>query len=177
MGNSTKIEKYMEQKELAAFLHELAEAVENGGKEELSCINEFRKMKISVKSEFGQISLKAKISPAGVCDEELESEEGGDASHAKPKYKHLKKRMKSSFRMLVKMIHDGQMPPDAAVQSFLEDSVLMVSYPGYGDEYYESYTAACDAFEKAYRAGDMERMHETIDVLVHEKSRCHAKYD
>jgi XXXCH domain-containing protein len=53
----------------------------------------------------------------------------------------------------------------------------MVSYPGYGDEYYESYIKACEAFKAAFESGDVAKMHETIDVLVHEKSRCHAKYD
>lgn len=183
MGSSIKIAKYVDKKELANFLRELADAVENGGKDELACVDDFKKMKIAVKDEYGRISIKAKIKSAAECSEEAESvemvcdAEGTCAPSGKPKYKHLKKRMKSSFRMLVNMIHDDQKPPDEAVQSFLEDSVLMVSYPGYGDEYYESYTAACEAFKAAYQAGDMTKMHETIDVLVHEKSRCHAKYD
>jgi len=85
--------------------------------------------------------------------------------------------MRSTFKMLVNMIHDGTVPPREAVDSFLDDSALMITYPGYGDEFYESYATACAAFKTAYEAADIEKMHETIDVLVHEKSRCHAKYD
>lgn len=170
MGDSTKIERYGTERELAEFFRELADALENGGNDELVCLQGFRKMKIAVKSDFGQLMLKARIKPACAGGE-------ADDAEAKPKYSHLKKRMKSSFRLLVKMVHDGQMPPGEAVESFLEDSALMVTYPGYGDEYYDSYTRACDAFRAAFDAGDMPKMHETLDVLIHEKSRCHAKYD
>lgn len=172
VGNSIQIKKTVDAKELAAFFCDLADAVENGGKGDLAGVKEFGKIKISVKNEFGQISLKAKIKPSKPCDVETEKK-----SHDTPKYKHLKKRMKSSFKLLVKMIHDNQVPPKEAVHSFLEDSKLMVSYPGYGDEYYDDYTKACEVFKMAFESGDVSKMHGPIDFLVHEKSRCHAKYD
>lgn len=174
MGDSMKIKKSVDQNELADFLVSLADGIRNGGKDELAGIEDFGKIKIEIKNEFGQISLKAKVKPSRPTG----AEEGCETSApGKPKYKHLKKRMKSTFKLLVKMIHDGEVPPAEAVELFLDDSKLMVSYPGYGDEYYESYTKACDAFKDAFVAGDVAKMHETIDVLVHEKSRCHAKYD
>lgn len=175
MGTDVKITKYLETKDLPAFFRELADALENGAEGELDCVRDFSKIKISCKDVFGQVSLKAKIKSASECsDPEIT---GKEADSGKPKYKTLKKRMKDNFRMLVKTIHDGQVPPEQAVKSFLDDSDLMVQYPGYGDEYYESYTQACEAFKAAYESGDIARMHETIDVLVHEKARCHAKYD
>jgi len=170
-----KFNKYVDRSGLVSFFRQLADALEKGGTGELECVDEFKKMKIDVKDEFGQLTLKMKVKIPDTC---LPSEEGGgDGTSARPKYKTLKKRMKSSFRMLVKMIHDGHVPPAQAVESFLADSALMVSYPGYGDEYYESYIRACEAFGAAFESGDVERMHQAIDVLVHEKSRCHAKYD
>ena len=173
MANSIKIQKYVDKKGAASFLRELADALENGGTGELACVDDFQKIKIAIKNEFSQISVKAKIRPEGECKA---LENSGDES-GKPKYKHLKKRMKSSFRLLLKLIHDGQVPPEQAVNAFIKDSRLMVTYPGYGDEYYESYVHAFEAFEAAYRSGDLGRMHDAIDALVHEKSRCHAKYD
>jgi len=172
VGNSTKIQKYVDQKELAAFLRDLADAVENGGRDDLACVDDFQKIKIAIKNEFGQIALKAKIKTE-TCEEEAVAETGEGGL----KYKHLKKRMKSSFRLLVKTIHEGQVPPKEAAEAFLADAALMVTYPGYGDEYYESFTEACAAFAAAYESGDVTKMHEAIDFLVHEKSRCHAKYD
>lgn len=175
-----KINKYVDQTELAGFLRELADAVENGGEGELACVNDFKKLKIAIKNEFGQINVKLKIKAADTCEEEgveAPTAEAAEAGQAKPKYKHLKKRMKSSYKMIVKMIHDGEVPPAEAVESFLADSDLMVTYPGYGDEYYDDYITVCEAFKKAYESGDLAKMDEAIGAISHEKSRCHAKYD
>lgn len=170
-----KLNKYIDRKELAAFFREFADALENGGADELACVDEFSKIKIGVKDEFGQIHLKVKVKAmdAGEPSEGTETE----AELGKPKYKRLKKRMKSSFKLLVKTIHDGEIPPVEAVESFLADSALMVTYPGYGDEFYDSYTKACQTFKTAFGSGDLDAMHKAIDALAHEKSRCHAKYD
>lgn len=178
MAQGSKISKHMEIEELPAFFRELADAIENGGEGEFACVDDMFKFKIKGNHEFGKIKIRAKFKTNMECQPPADLvAEDGTVTPAKPKYKDLKKRMRSSFNMLLKMIHDGEMPPDAAVVSFLEDSELMVSYPGYGDEFYESYTNACNDFKAAYEAKDMEKMHEAIDVLIHEKSRCHAKYD
>ncbi len=170
-----KISKYVDRTELATFLRQLADAVENGGTGEFECVDDFRKMKIGVKNEYGKIGLKAKINIPDSCDPpECMVEE---CTQPKPSYKDLKKRMRSSFKMLVKLIHDGEIPPREAVDSFLKDSALMVTYPGYGDDYYESYTATCETLKAAFDSGDVTRMHKAVDALIHEKSRCHAKYD
>ncbi|AMK12730.1 MAG: GAK system XXXCH domain-containing protein [Pseudodesulfovibrio sp.] len=174
MSDDATISRYLESRELAEFFRNLADAVENGGQGELACVEDFSKIKIRVKKEYGQINLKAKFKTAAPCVPAVDSETG---EPAKPKYKDLKKRMRGSFRILVKMIHDGSVPPAEAVEAFLADSALMVTYPGYGDEFYEQYTAVCDEFRAAYASGDIERMHAAVDALVHEKSRCHAKYD
>ena len=175
MGNQTKIDKYLDKQGLITFLRDLAEAVEHGGAAEFACVDDFKKLKLSVKNEFGRFCLKARFKSAAECSAE-DMAEGTDAA-GRPKYKSLKKRMKASFRMILKMIHEGQVPPGEAVRSFLDDSALMVTYPGYGDEYYDEYTRTCAAFRAAFEAGDMEAMHAAIDAIAHEKSRCHAKYD
>jgi XXXCH domain-containing protein len=174
MGNDMTISKYLDPKELAGFFRDLADAVENGGHDEFACVDDFRKIKVVVKNEYGQIGLKAKFKASKPCEPEVVGEDG---EVVKPKYKDLKKRMRGSFKMLVKMAHDGQMPPKEAVDAFLADSALMVTYPGYGDEYYESYGKACAELKAAFESGELERMHSAVDTLVHEKSRCHAKYD
>ena len=174
MSNDMTISRYLAPEDLADFFRQLADAVENGGHDEFACVDDFRKIKITVKNEYGQIGLKAKFKAAKPCAPEVIGEDGVPV---KPKYKDLKKRMRGSFKILVKMIHDNSVPPREAVDAFLADSALMVTYPGYGDEYYESYAGACERFKAAYESGDLEAMHAAVDELVHEKSRCHAKYD
>lgn len=177
MANRTKFNEYIDPDTLPTFLREMADAIEQGGTERFECVDDLRKFKLEGKVEFGQMKIKGKFKSDKECASEEITREGESTAPAKPKYKDLKKRMRSSFKLLLKTIHDGVMPPEEAVVSFLEDSELMVSYPGYGDEFYASYTEACEAFKAAYEAKDLDKMHETIDVLIHEKSRCHAKYD
>lgn len=178
--SSLKIDKYLPREDLPVFFRLLADALERGERGELSCAEDFKKIKISLKDEYGQVSLRARIKSASECQaEELDYIDDGTvqpARKAKPKYKALKKRMGSSFKVIFKMIHQGQLPPQAAVDEFMEDSRLMVSYPGYGDPYYDMYIQACDDFAAAYASGDMTRLNATVDALVHQKGHCHAKY-
>ena len=181
MGKNAAIEKYLFVNELPSFFRELADALEHGGKDEFACVNDFNKMKIRAESGYGQIHLKAKFKSAEACeaDAPARQEHAGDDSPvpSKPKYKTVKKRMKNSFKMIFTMIHDGQVPPREAVDSFLADSERMVGYPGYGDEYYEEYSQACRAFRKAYETGEPGAMTRAVDLLATLKGRCHAKYD
>lgn len=178
MPSGTKISKYIELSELPSFLRDLADAIEQGGNTEFDCVDDLAKFKIKGSNDFGKLKLKASFKTNAECKgTEAIINEDGSVVPTKPKYKDLKKRMRASFNLLLKMIHDNEMPPDEAVQSFLDDSALMVTYPGYGDEYYDEYIKVCDTFRAAYEAKDLARMHEAIDALVHEKSRCHAKYD
>ena len=181
--SSLKIDKFLKEDDLPEFFRQLADALENGEGGELFCAEDFRKLKITAKREYGQVSLRAKIKSTSECKSEdleyLDGEElvpAQEAAPGKPKYRALKKRMGSSFKVLFKMIHQGKMPPREAVEEFMADSKLMVSYPGYGDPYYDQYMAACDDFAAAYEAGDLARLNETVDALVHQKGHCHAKY-
>ena len=178
MNNKSKIEKYIEENEVPAFLRELADAIEQGGNEEYACTDDFKKFKITGKNEFGKVSIRAKFKAASECGpppELLEDIESGEP--IRPIYRNLKKRMKSSFKMITSMIHSGELPPKQAMDSFLSDSELMVSYPGYGDEYYEDYTNTCNQLKAAYEVEDFIRMQEIIVELAKQKGSCHAKYD
>lgn len=177
MSKGPKIIKHIEADGLPAYLRELAAAIESGSSEDFACIEDIEKFKIGGKLEFGKLKLKVKFKTSAECREEEVSEGADTTSDGKPKYSVLKKRMRASFNLILKTVHDGEMPPDQAVVSFLEDSALMVTYPGYGDEFYAHYTAVCDRFRSAYEAKNLEAMHEAVDELIHEKSRCHAKYD
>ncbi|MDC0336157.1 GAK system XXXCH domain-containing protein [Pseudodesulfovibrio sp.] len=175
--SSFKIDKFLNKDELPEFFRQLADALEKGGKGELACAEDFRKLKISVRDEFGQVSLRTKIKTVGECQPDVEMLEADKpVAPGKPRYKDLKKRMGNSFKVLFKMIHQGKVPPKDAVESFLADSELMVSYAGYGDPYYDVYMAACADFAKAYETGDITQLNDAVDALVHQKGHCHAKY-
>ena len=174
--STVKIDRFLAKDELPGFFRQLADALEKGGEGELACAEDFRKLKISVRDQFGQVSLRAKIKPLASCQPAFDAADDTPSGSGRPKYKDLKERMGDSFRVIFKMIHQGRMPPKDAVESFLADSELMVTYPGFCDPYYDIYTKACADFADAYASGDMQRLNETVDVLVHQKGHCHAEY-
>lgn len=176
MSEDYKLIQQMNRKDVADYLRTLADSLDVGGRDEFACLDDFHKIKVKIKNDYGQLTLKASIRSTRPC-EPPRYNENGEQVEVKPGYSDLKKRMRSSFRVLVNMIHDGKTPPREAVDDFLADSALMVTYPGYGDEYYDEYIRVCDQFRDAYESGDMDRMHAAVDALVHEKSRCHARYD
>ncbi len=133
-------------------------------------------MKISVKDEFGQVSVKIKFrSDLG----DLEAPDcacGGTLPGGMPSYKSLKKRMRSSFKSVYQAVHAGRMPSGDAVAAFVAESRLMVQYPGYGDPYYAAYDTAVNAFEAAWQAQDIHALHAAVDALNHLKTDCHQRY-
>lgn len=142
----------------------------------LALLSGFRKMKISVKDEFGQVSVKIKFrSDLG----DLEAPDcacGGTLPGGMPSYKSLKKRMRSSFKSVYQAVHAGRMPSGDAVAAFVAESRLMVQYPGYGDPYYAAYDTAVNAFEAAWQAQDIHALHAAVDALNHLKTDCHQRY-
>ena len=187
MGKDNKIEKTINQDELPDFLRKIAAALENGASDDiayLAGIEDFKKLKINIRNEYGQTSIKIKAKPPKVepqlsNEQKTSDQNSGEDIAAKPKYSLLKKRMRSSFKIIFKALHGGEMPPSEAVEEFIADSHLMVSYTGkgYGDEYYDEYIATCEIFKNAFESGDIESTHKACDELNNIKAHCHSKYD
>ncbi len=169
------------RQELPAVLRRIADALERGdaigepatavpGSEAdpllASGLGDFRKFKLNAKHAFGQMQVVLKVktpdaaaTAAGAADADgtTTTGTGAGASHAvraagRPSYKSLKKRMRASFKALRQAVQAGVMPPPQAAASFLSDSLLMVEYPGYGDEHYAAYLAAAEALRAALEA-------------------------
>lgn len=127
-------------------------------------LGDFRKFKLSAKNDFGHMDvvLKVKTPDAAIAVADgtpLTSTDAGTQrsgsparSAGRPSYKSLKKRMRTSFKALRQAVQAGVMPPPHAAASFLSDSLLMVEYPGYGDEHYAAYRTATEALRTALEA-------------------------
>jgi XXXCH domain-containing protein len=180
MEEERKIERTMQRNELPAFFRELADALEQDGESALSGLNRSRKFKISGKDEFGHLSVKIKIKSqwgeaAGPGEAQTAEAEGRPS--AKPRFKDIKKRMKFDFRVIVKALHEGGLPPQDTVERFVADAGLMVTYPGKGEEFYDDFSHAVEEFAAAFAAGDRLAMGAMAEALAHQKARCHAIYD
>lgn len=179
-----KTERYMARENLPDFLRQLADALEGRDSEGLECPNNFIKLKLTAREEYGQMTVKLKAGPddleSCIGSEDLAPAASAPTSSAprteELSYKALKKRMKNSFRVIFRMLHDGQIPPEAAVQEFIEDSRTMTTHKGYGDEYYAEYDTATRRFADAYAAKNMTALHDAVDRLQFLKSHCHARF-
>lgn len=175
MGRGIKLERAIAREDMADFFRELAEAVEKSD-DDFRCLDDFRKFKLSGKEKAGGVFLKLSITPSDTCA--AAAREGApQQGDGKPSYKQLKKDMKADFKAVFQAVHQNRMPPQEAVTAFLKGADLMVTYPGYGDEYYDEFINACVAFRSAYESGDLARMHDTVDAIQGIRGHCHAKYD
>ncbi len=175
MGNESKIEKFIKPEELPDFLRKMAEAIENGESEDMpyfGVIAGFKKLKINISHNPEQTTIKIKAKPAKQTEEQSTAAD----LPQKIKYSSLKKRMRDSFKTIFKAIHSGALPPEEAVSLFLADSQLMVTYEGYGDEYYEEYITACETFKKAVEDNNLEEAHKACDNLNSIKAHCHSQH-
>ncbi|NDV22867.1 GAK system XXXCH domain-containing protein [Desulfovibrio sp. JC022] len=184
MSKKSKIEKYIQPGELPAFLRKIADALEGEASADdayLVMIEGFKKLKINIRNEYGHTAVKVTAKPMSVsmtekeCPEaEIIAPEAQDSS--KPKFKSLKKNMKASFKIIFKSVHAGTLPPPEVVEEFMADSKLMVSFEGYGDEYYDEYMAACYKFQQACNDSDVESAHKACDEINSITAHCHSRY-
>ena len=169
--------------DLPSFLKEFASALETGESSDprFAGIGRLRKMKCSVQGNTVNIRIKVEEGEAAVSHTPSTERVQSCAMHPhsaveKPEFKALKKRMRKSFKMVFRAIHQGDLPPDEEMRAFISDAHLMVTYPGYGDAHYPVFIEACHAFEKAWQEKDMEALNQTVDALAFHEAHCHSQY-
>ncbi|MGE4293739.1 MAG: GAK system XXXCH domain-containing protein [Desulfovibrio sp.] len=176
MSSSIKMESYLSDGKLADMFRQLADVFEKGaaesGLDALKGMEDFSKIGISVKREYGRLLFKMKVK----CKGEEDSESATEGFDGTLKYKTLKKRMKSSFKLIFATLGENTLPPAEAVQAFLRDSELMVRYSGYGDAHYQEYSTAVRAFSEAFGQGNLDAARASCNELDRLKSRCHTQF-
>lgn len=178
-SRSIKIEKKFSVQEAAAFLRKLADNFEKSNTDPLQefdvNFDVFKKFKIDIKRQNDIIELKAKVK-YDIPD--VSGEEVSSLGHdpGKMKYTSLKKLMDKNFKEIGKKLETGNLPDSALVQGFLEESKLMISYSGYGDEFYEKYISACEEFNSRFDSGVFDKISEQYAVLNSIKKECHSRY-
>ncbi|WP_051261466.1 GAK system XXXCH domain-containing protein [Desulfovibrio inopinatus] len=178
-----KYEALVKTTELGEFLANVAETVKAGKlifNEQDVPLEGFSSLKMSVKN-MGESSLvKIKLKYQKTDDDGVFVQEGGTteatSSSGRPKYKSLKKKMKNEWKTIRLSLQNGQLPNPAIASVFIEESRLMTTYPGKGDEYYTAFNTATDAFEKAINENDLEAARIAMSELGRLKRECHDRY-
>jgi XXXCH domain-containing protein len=98
------------------------------------------------------------------------------AELAEQKYRPLKKRLKKTFKRMKGWLERYELPPRSLVDEFMAETAVMVSYPGFGDEHYQDFTAACVALKKARDAKDLELFSERLTRISWLKKECHQRF-
>ena len=91
-------------------------------------------------------------------------------------YSKLKKRMQVYFKAMRESAAKAELPSREIVSVFLSDSETMMTYRGYGDEFYPAYAELCLRLRTAF---DEENLAETTAVvaeMAQSRKTCHARY-
>ena len=180
-----KIEKELTSDQIADFLRLLADEVEGRTvmeKTDLDIdLHNFNKMKIGiVKSHGGGLSLKLKIkdkkSMKAPPRQPQKRRHPPFEDVADLKYRPLKKQLNRTFKAIGDSLRKKELPPDPTMTTFMDEAKLMISYPGFGDDHYDRFHAACRDLQQAFKDGDRSRMAELHAHLNELKKQCHNRY-
>jgi len=91
-------------------------------------------------------------------------------------YSSLKKRMQAYFKALRESVAAGELPSREIVSVFLTDSERMITFHGYGDEFYPAYEALTTKLRQAFDAEDLAETARVVAELAQARKDCHARY-
>lgn len=172
-----KFRQTLTRDDLPTFFRKLADACESAPEQNFPDCTKAKKIRLAIKDEYGQLTVKLKVSAyVDECDICEDCECGDTRPDGLPQYKRLKNRMATSFKVIFKALHQNSIPPEEAVNDFIADSRLMTQYSGKGDPLYADYNKLTDTLEEAWQSKNLQKFHETVDALNHMKTECHHKY-
>jgi len=132
-------------------------------------------VKFKVKIDLGQNdALEVKFTGKGlkVCG----AEDPCGSGVVCESYSKLKKRMQIYFKAIRESVARGEMPSREIVSVFLSDSERMISYHGYGDEFYPAYAEICERLRLSFEQEDQAAIAAAVEELVQSKKSCHDRY-
>lgn len=173
-----KYERTVSSADATSFFRAIANSIEEASPELENYgidFNAAKKIVIEIKKAGDQFTLKIKAKYPDLLDASG-IQPATTVGNRRPPYKYLKKRMKGAFKSIGNSLLAGEIPNDTTVGQFLDDSEVMVTYPGRGDEFYERYTAACREFSAAFESGNREDLRDKFTLLSKLKEECHSLY-
>lgn len=166
----------LSRSEAADLLHKLADTLEDGSDSvESYGISLAELIKFKIKIDMGvDDALEVKFTGKGlkICGAEHECGSGVVCES----YSSLKKRMQVYFKAMRESVAKAEMPSREIVSVFLSDSDRMISYHGYGDEFYPAYADLCVRLRDAFDADNLAETAAVVAELAQAKKVCHERY-
>jgi XXXCH domain-containing protein len=94
---------------------------------------------------------------------------------AERKYRPLKKELRLFYKKIKLGMERETLPALPLLSDFMALSQLMLSYPGFGNYYYDEFRRACLAFEKYCRGKDLGKAQEAFSLIGQIKHDCHQR--
>ncbi len=162
--------------EAAGLLRKLADTLEEGSDD----LGEYgislaELVKFQIKVDLGlDDTLEVKFTGKGhkVCG----SEDPCGSGVVCESYSKLKKRMQVYFKAIRESVTKAEMPSREIVSVFLSDSEKMMSYHGYGDEFYPAYAELCERLRVACDEESLAETAAVVEALIQAKKSCHDQY-
>jgi XXXCH domain-containing protein len=137
-------------------------------------IDGFTKLEVEVKKEeVGAFKLKLKAKTPESDDKKGTADKPVEA---KPSYKTLKKRLEKSYKEIKNSLYKDTLPAETSVSAFLQDSEILLTLDGKGNEFYPSFEEACSEFE-AFENKDLQSLIGIFAKIKSLKDTCHDKYE
>lgn len=92
------------------------------------------------------------------------------------KYRPLKKELKKIEKAIRSSIENNELPGTETMTEFIAEVRVMISYPGFGDEYYDSFLAACLVLQEVFKKKDFASFSAQFETVKALKKECHARY-
>lgn len=176
MASKIKHNWQLSRSEAAKLLRNVADTLEEGSDEVAQFgigLAELVKFKIKIDlSETDTLEVKFSGKGSKVCG----TEEVCGVGAVCERYSCLKKRMQIYFKAMRDSVGRGELPSREIVSVFLADSERMVSYHGYGDEFYPAYMELCGRLREAFDQENLAATSQVIAELGQSKKDCHDRY-
>ncbi len=172
------IKKTLDACQIAAFLRLLAaelEGINNPESNELeNQLHDFNKLKIGlIRQEGGQLSLSLKVRNRS---QETTVSTAEFTDTAERDYRPFKQRLKSTFAELTNCANQAVLPSSELLSRFMAESQQLISFPGFGDPYYNDYWQACLTMEQAAKKGPAPAFQEKLAAVHAIKKACHRRF-
>ncbi|HFQ81734.1 MAG TPA: GAK system XXXCH domain-containing protein [Desulfobacterales bacterium] len=95
---------------------------------------------------------------------------------AEQKFRPLKHQLQKVFKELRFSILDNKPPAATQVIEFIQLTEIMISYPGFGDENYADFLAACRQLGRLTPDTPLPVWRQHLDAVAAQRSRCHQSF-
>ena len=181
MTSKKKLKNYYTSNQLAEYFRNIAAKLDGTSIENLDdqmhCFDEFTSMSLKIKRRINGYSVKVKVKTES-SDIDNDKKVGlhkdnrwGPGSEVS--FKHLKKRMKSTFKIINKDLVAGRIPSQEVVESFIVDTHDMGKFPEKCGDPFPEFKMTCARLLEAVDESDLLSLKNCYADLKRLRDECH----